>query len=214
LLALHSRPSCTFIILCKTLLRKCRALLQEYRARSSLPSIYGVATIGRLPKHIEISFAKESYILQKRPPPIPACLPPSLFLSLSLLLSLSLSLSAPHCPFPPLSALFYVFVSLSPPPRHRPPTLPLTLPPARDCGVAIFCRLLKMLGLVCKRAPVCVGSFANETCIFREPTNRCHFIVMYGVVTLCRLQTFLKNKNRENLLQRSRRIRLTIPSML
>ena len=211
MLALHSRPSCTFIILCKTLLRKCRALLQEYRACSSLPSIYGVATIGRLPKHIEIFFRKRELYFAKETSAHPG-LPPSLSLSLSF--SFALSLSLPLCPFPPLSALFYVCVSLSPPPRHRPPTLPLTLPPARDCGVAIFCRLLKMLGFVFKRAPVCVGSFANETCIFREPTNRCHFIVMYGVVTLCRLQKFLKNKNRENLLQRSRRIRLTIPSML
>ena len=41
-------------------------------------------------------------------------------------------------------------------------------------GVAMISRLLKNIGLFCKRALQKRPIFCNETHIFKEPTNRCH----------------------------------------
>ena len=43
-----------------------------------------------------------------------------------------------------------------------------------DCGVATISRLLKIIGLFCKISSLLKGSFAKETCHFKEPTNRGH----------------------------------------
>jgi len=41
-------------------------------------------------------------------------------------------------------------------------------------GVASISRLLKVIGLFCRIESVLQGSFAKETCNFKEPTNRSH----------------------------------------
>ena len=41
-------------------------------------------------------------------------------------------------------------------------------------GVATISRLLKIIGLFCRISSLCNGSFAKETCNFKEPTNRSH----------------------------------------
>jgi len=44
-------------------------------------------------------------------------------------------------------------------------------------GVATISRLLKIIGLFCRISSLLYGSFAKETYIFKEPTNRSHPIV-------------------------------------
>ena len=46
----------------------------------------------------------------------------------------------------------------------------------RPCryGVATISRLLKITGLFCRIQSLLQGSFAKETCNFKEPTNRSH----------------------------------------
>jgi len=44
-------------------------------------------------------------------------------------------------------------------------------------GVATISRLLKIKGLFCRISSVLWGSFAKETCDFKEPTDRSHHIV-------------------------------------
>ena len=39
-------------------------------------------------------------------------------------------------------------------------------------GVATISRLLKMIGLFCRISSLLQGSFAKETCNFKEPTHR------------------------------------------
>jgi len=39
-------------------------------------------------------------------------------------------------------------------------------------GVATISRLLKIIRLFCRRSSLLQGSFAQETCTFKEPTNR------------------------------------------
>jgi len=41
-------------------------------------------------------------------------------------------------------------------------------------GVATISRLLKILGLFCRKSAVLQGSFAKEPYNFKEPTNRSH----------------------------------------
>ena len=41
------------------------------------------------------------------------------------------------------------------------------------------CRLLKMIGLFCRISSLLQGSFAKETCNFKEPTNRSHPIYVF-----------------------------------
>jgi len=41
-------------------------------------------------------------------------------------------------------------------------------------AVATISRLLKMIGLFCRKSSVLYGSFAKETYNFTEPTNRSH----------------------------------------
>jgi len=43
-------------------------------------------------------------------------------------------------------------------------------------GVAMICRLLKIIGLFCRISSLLYGSFAIETYDLREPTNRSHTI--------------------------------------
>jgi len=52
------------------------------------------------------------------------------------------------------------------------------------CGVATISRLLKIIGLFCKRALQKRLYSAKETCNFKEPTNRSHPIseYVYGVI--------------------------------
>ena len=42
----------------------------------------------------------------------------------------------------------------------------------KSCGVATIRKLLKNTGLVCRISSLLQGSFAKETCNFKEPTNR------------------------------------------
>jgi len=44
-------------------------------------------------------------------------------------------------------------------------------------GVASTSKLLKIIGLICRISSLLQGSFAKETYIFKEPTNRSHPIV-------------------------------------
>ena len=46
----------------------------------------------------------------------------------------------------------------------------------RAYGVATIAKLLKIIGLFCKISSLLWGSFAKETCNFKEPTNRSHTI--------------------------------------
>ena len=46
-------------------------------------------------------------------------------------------------------------------------------------GVATISRLLKMIGLFCRISSLLQGSFAKETCNFKEPTNRSHPIYVF-----------------------------------
>ena len=39
--------------------------------------------------------------------------------------------------------------------------------------MATISRLLKIIGLFCRISSVLLGSFAKETCNFKQPTNRC-----------------------------------------
>jgi len=41
-------------------------------------------------------------------------------------------------------------------------------------GVSTISRLLKIIGLFCRISSLLYGSFAKETCHFKEPTNRSH----------------------------------------
>ena len=41
-------------------------------------------------------------------------------------------------------------------------------------GVAMISRLLKIIGLFCRISSLLEGSFAKETCNFKEPTSRSH----------------------------------------
>jgi len=41
-------------------------------------------------------------------------------------------------------------------------------------GMALSSRLLKIIGLFCRISSFLEGSFAKETCVSREPTNRSH----------------------------------------
>jgi len=41
-------------------------------------------------------------------------------------------------------------------------------------GVSTISRLLKIIGLFCRISSLLYGSFAKETCNFKEPTNRSH----------------------------------------
>ena len=41
-------------------------------------------------------------------------------------------------------------------------------------GVATISRLFKITGLFCRTSSLFQGSFAKETCNFKEPTNRSH----------------------------------------
>ena len=45
---------------------------------------------------------------------------------------------------------------------------------AFNYGVATISRLLKSLGLFRRIYSLLQGSFAKETCNYKEPTNRCH----------------------------------------
>ena len=45
------------------------------------------------------------------------------------------------------------------------------------CGVAMISKLLKNIGLFCRISSLLKGSFAKETYVFREPTNRSHLIL-------------------------------------
>jgi len=45
---------------------------------------------------------------------------------------------------------------------------------SRSYGVTTISRLLKIIGLFCKISSLLKGSFAKETCSFKEPTNRSH----------------------------------------
>ena len=47
----------------------------------------------------------------------------------------------------------------------------------RPYGVATVNRLLKIIGLCCRISSLLQGSFAKETCDFKEPTTRSHPIV-------------------------------------
>jgi len=60
--------------------------------------------------------------------------------------------------------------------------------PVKDYGVATISRLLKMIGLFCKRALWKRQYSANETYHFKEPTKRSHPIVIpsqYCCVCVC-----------------------------
>jgi len=46
-----------------------------------------------------------------------------------------------------------------------------------DYGMATISRLLKIIGLFCRRQSLLLGSFAKETYYFKEPTNRSHPIL-------------------------------------
>jgi len=50
-------------------------------------------------------------------------------------------------------------------------------------GVATISRMLKNIGLFCKRALQKRPVFCKETCIFKHPTNRSHPIVNIGELT-------------------------------
>ena len=47
--------------------------------------------------------------------------------------------------------------------------------------MATISRLLKIIGLFCRISSLLQGSFAKETCNFKEPTNRSHPIVCFCV---------------------------------
>ena len=49
-------------------------------------------------------------------------------------------------------------------------------------GVATISRLLKIKGLFCRISSVLWGSFAKETCDFKEPTDRSHHIVNWYII--------------------------------
>jgi len=46
-------------------------------------------------------------------------------------------------------------------------------------GVAMTSRLLKITGLFCRKSSLLQGSFAKETCNFKEPTSHNHAIDVY-----------------------------------
>jgi len=46
-------------------------------------------------------------------------------------------------------------------------------------GVSTISRLLKIIGLFCRISSLLYGSFAKETCNFKELTNRSHPICIY-----------------------------------
>jgi len=48
---------------------------------------------------------------------------------------------------------------------------------AYTCMVATISRLLKIIGLFCRISSLSQGSFAKETCYFKEPTTCNHPIV-------------------------------------
>ena len=48
------------------------------------------------------------------------------------------------------------------------------------CGVATISRLLKNIGLLCKRSPQKRPILCKKTYIFKEPTKRCHAIQNWG----------------------------------
>jgi len=55
-------------------------------------------------------------------------------------------------------------------------------------GVTTMSRLLKIIGLFCRISSLLQGSFAKETCNFKEPTNRSHPITQHKIssyVVLC-----------------------------
>jgi len=56
----------------------------------------------------------------------------------------------------------------------RPIILSILLTVAIPYGVATISRLLKIIGLFCKRAPQKRLYSAKETYDFKEPTNYCH----------------------------------------
>ena len=56
--------------------------------------------------------------------------------------------------------------------------------------VATIRRLLEFIGLFCKILSLLQGSFAKETCVFKEPTNHSHPSV-YEVATISRLLEFI-----------------------
>ena len=51
--------------------------------------------------------------------------------------------------------------------------------PCYRYGVATMSRPLKIICLFCRISSLLYASFAKETCIFKEPTNRSHPIYMY-----------------------------------
>jgi len=52
-------------------------------------------------------------------------------------------------------------------------------------GVATISRVLKIIGLFCRISSLLQGSFATETCNFKEPTNRSHPISVLSVSVFC-----------------------------
>jgi len=48
---------------------------------------------------------------------------------------------------------------------------------------ALISRLLKIIGLFCRISSVLLGSFAKETCVFKEPTNCSHPITYTPAAT-------------------------------
>ena len=50
----------------------------------------------------------------------------------------------------------------------------INAPYTYDYGVATISRMLKNIGLFCKRALQKRPVFCKETCIFKHPTNRSH----------------------------------------
>ena len=55
-------------------------------------------------------------------------------------------------------------------------------------GVATISRLLKLIGLFCRIQSLLSGSFANETCHFKESTNRSHPITRL----ICRRGSYVR----------------------
>ena len=56
----------------------------------------------------------------------------------------------------------------------------IELQACRDYGVATIRRLLQNTGLICTITSLLQGSFAKETCDFKEPTNRSHPMFLLG----------------------------------
>ena len=61
-------------------------------------------------------------------------------------------------------------------------------------GVATISRMLKNIGLFCKRALQKRPVFCKETCIFKHPTNRSHPIAMHESYDLSLLKAINYNR--------------------